>query len=123
MHVFRFQQLTESRWATLGEVARALVRITSGAGGLLAVARKQPSTSEYYVRGVDRMTDELRKLMAIVSVVSSAPDSVLTMLLEDDRAMLRLHLWTRNRPPLQQALLGEELLPRAALANNGRCFV
>eukprot|EP00972_Heterocapsa_arctica_P058002 8557205-Heterocapsa_arctica.AAC.1 len=63
--------------------------MTIGLEGLVQHVRRQPGTSEWYIKGFGRITPELKRFLATAAVASHVPDAFLTELLEDDRIALR----------------------------------
>ena len=88
--VLQFVKATESRWVTIGKASRALTgAIVLGLDHLVQAARQKPRHSNYYLAGYDRLTPQLRHLVAIAAMASHVPDGILHELLEDDRLAQR----------------------------------
>jgi hypothetical protein len=91
VYLLKLKRFTESRWCTIGPSCRALVGCLSvGLELLVAVARKSPQTSDFYIAGFSRLSSDLKQYAALASIASYVPDAFLQELLEDDRIASRL---------------------------------
>ena len=91
LYLLRMRRFTESRWCTIGPSCRALVGcLAVGLELLVATARKDPHTSDFYISGFSRLTPHVKQYAAIASFIAYVPDGFLGELLEDDRVALRV---------------------------------
>ena len=71
---------------TIGAACRTLVAgLMTGLGDLVAAVRRDPSTSEYYIGGFDRLTPTIRQFCAVAAFAAYVSDGFLCEVLEDDR--------------------------------------
>ena len=88
-YLLRLQKTSESRWATIGRACRALVACFSmGLPALVQEARRQ-GASDYYLGGFWKMDASSKEYMAVASLSSYLPDTLLQELLCDDRLATR----------------------------------
>ena len=59
-----------------------------GLEAMVAFAMRQPHTSSYAIQNLTKMNAEIKQFLAVASMCSWAADSVLRLLLEDDRLPL-----------------------------------
>jgi hypothetical protein len=86
MHLWQFSKFTDSRWVTLGCASRSLLASTLvGLHSLVQHIMSNPASSSYYIRGFGHFDQKVHELVGIVSTSSFVADSVLQLLLEDDR--------------------------------------
>ena len=92
VHVFRFKAHSDSRFLSVGETCRTLLRsMAVGIRELLKQVRCKPNHCQYYLHGWDRMDPHLTRM--VVTICSFPPDAFLLQASEDDRqAMLRASL-------------------------------
>ena len=91
LYLLKLKRFTESRWCTIGPSCRALVAcLACGLEFLVAIARKDPRTSEFYISGFSRLTQQVKQYAVLAALVSYVPDSFLLELMEDDRVASRL---------------------------------
>ena len=89
--VCRFKSFTDSRWVTVGDSCRSLVAaLALGLREWVALARRIPKTSDYWIHGFYQLDDEASLVAVVAAVISPICDSVLVELLEDDRVARRL---------------------------------
>ena len=99
--LWKFRRFSESRWLTLGDSCRAL--LASELCGLTALVQAilaDSSYSSYYLSGFLHMDAQVKLMIGIVATSSCVSDSVLALLLEDDRV-------PRQLPALNAELLDE----------------
>lgn len=91
MHMWRFRKFSDSRWLTLGESCKTLIgALHLGLAEMVDEVRKDPTTSDYYIHGFQRLTEELRRFAAVAAVGSCVAQGVLSSLVEDDRVARQL---------------------------------
>lgn len=101
LHVWRFRRFSESRFATMGRCSRTLILAeTMGLTDLVEFVLAK-GESQYYLGGfVKHFGPEVRRLTCIVGMGSHLSDSVLAMILADDRLPLLL-------PHIDSKIIGE----------------
>lgn len=83
---WRFRAFSESRWIGLGPSARALTLATLyGLEDLVSFVLKVPGESKYYIQGFSQYDSQVKRCMSVIGMSSYLADSVLAILLEDDR--------------------------------------
>lgn len=101
LYIFKFRRFTDSRWCTIGPSCRILTgALAVGLNALVSLVREAPHSSEYYLGGFDRCSEDVRTYAAIASVASYVPEGLLYELMEDDRVM-------ENLPNLEQVVFDE----------------
>jgi hypothetical protein len=97
LYVWRLRRYTSSRWLTVGETCRTLVRaMLSGLGDLISFAKSNPKISQYSLHGWERMSDDIRHFVGVCALSSYTPDCFLISVLEDDRVGLLLNELKEN---------------------------
>jgi hypothetical protein len=93
LYLLRLKRFTESRWCTIGPSCRALVGcLAVGLELLVAISRKDPHTSEFYISGFSRLTPHVKQYAVLASFIAYVPDGFLIELLEDDRVASRVEV-------------------------------
>ena len=98
----RFITFTESRWLSVGASSRALIAASLvGMLGVAELCRQDPAVSDYYLSGSQGLNFEVLRF-ALISALSTYPtDTVIVMLMEDDRLLLRAdELWSNMQDEL-----------------------
>lgn len=99
--LFRFRKFSDSRWCTVGDSCRTLTAaLCCGLGGLVALVRSSPTTSDFYIHGFERLGVDVLRYVAIAGMSSHFADSFLAELMADDRV-------ARRETELQQVIVGE----------------
>ena len=84
--VWRFTEFSESRFIGLGSCSRTLIASTLlGLQDLVRFIQSMHGESQWYINGFQRYDASVRALMSIVAFGSFLPESVLSMLMADDR--------------------------------------
>ena len=91
LHAWRFRKFTTSRWITAGDTCKSMVlALLTGIESLVRMVRRNPKTSDYYIHGFGRLSEEMKTFMALTAMCSYVSDSFLVAMLEDDRVPVRL---------------------------------
>jgi hypothetical protein len=91
MVLWRFKNFTATRWLTIGDSCRTLLRgFASGIHDLVRRCLANPKNSKYYLGGWSRMDKQLCKFVITAGLVAYPPDAFLLESFEDDRIALRL---------------------------------
>jgi hypothetical protein len=94
IYLLRLRRFTESRWCTAGPSCRGLAAcLAVGLEPLVASARRDPETSDFYISGFARLSQKVKEYLLRVSLVSYVPDNFLGELMEDDRVVKRLEVF------------------------------
>lgn len=130
LYLLHLKRFTESRWCTIGPSCRALVGcLAVGLELLVATARKDTHTSDFYISGFSRLTPHVKQYAVLASFIAYVPDSFLVELLENDRVASRVEVlkaamieelsWLDTLAPLTWQRLahvaGSDTLPSLAL--------
>ena len=91
MSVWTFRRFTEGRVLSSGKVCRsnlgsALLGLDAMVGTMLADKRE----GQYYLKGYEKMNEDVRKFVAVVGMASFPSDACLRELLKDGRVGLRV---------------------------------
>ena len=88
MGVWRFAKFSDSRWLSIGPSCRAVVSsVLCGVHALIQWCRRVKHCSEYYIHGVDRLSDQVRLTCIVGAIGSSVSEALLAEVLEGDRVM------------------------------------
>lgn len=109
LFVFKWKQFCDSRWMTIGSVARSVIAsVALGIEALVGMILKSDS-SQYHIGGFARMSDEIRRYMMCASLAAHGCDNLLVEMLDDDRLLRRLQVledgfrqeveWAASLPP------------------------
>lgn len=110
LYLFRFRKFTESRWTTLGDSSRCLLcALAVGLEHFVDFVRKIPGVSDWHLGGFSRLSADIKRFIGIVGLGAFVPDSVLLLLLEDDRVAGQSGSW---RPQSARNTLGWRTCPR-----------
>jgi hypothetical protein len=92
LKLWQFKSFAESRWCTLGPVARTVTACSVlGLSAYVQFVLSTPGVSKYYLSGFPlHFTGKVRHLFGIVAISGHVPDAVLKLLLKDDRVPMQL---------------------------------
>eukprot|EP00969_Alexandrium_andersonii_P073476 3241095-Alexandrium_andersonii.AAC.1 len=98
----RFQSWSETRWVKIGRCGRMFLRgLAVGIEGIVQVAQQDDCISKYRLGGFERLSGEVRLLLAVAGFAARPVEAVQLELLRDDR-LLRL-------APMMRRLLDDEV--------------
>ena len=84
--LWAFSEFSESRFIGMGYCCRTvLASVLLGLEDLVQFVKDQKSESNYVVCGFSRFSPEVKNMMALVSLTSYLPETVLGLMLHDDR--------------------------------------
>ena len=91
LNVMKFRKATSSRWVTFGVSCRSLIAAQAvGLDGLVAQVRSDPKCSDFYIHGYSKLSTRIGQYCAATALASNVADSVILLLLEDDRVVPQL---------------------------------
>jgi hypothetical protein len=92
MSIWKYVEWSDSRWVGMGMSSRALVAsMITGIDSLFEHIRAK-GESQYYIGGFGRCVDDTRRCIVVSAISSWLSDSVLQLLLEDDRVPMQIDL-------------------------------
>jgi hypothetical protein len=91
LYMLKWQQFSESRWATVGTSCRNLVRsLCIGLEEIVSLARANPQVSDFYLHGFARCKPTVKRYACVAAVASYSLEGFLIDVLSDDRVAKRL---------------------------------
>jgi hypothetical protein len=79
---------SDSRFTGSGAPNRGILAgYAVGLGKLISMAREQPTNTDYYISGIERFTEPVRKHAIVAALVSFLPESLIHELNEEQRVM------------------------------------
>ena len=91
LYMLKWQQFSESRWATVGASCRNLVRsLCIGLEEIVALARANPEVSDFHLHGFTRCKPIVKRYACVAAVASYSLEGFLLDVLSDDRIARRL---------------------------------
>ena len=91
LHLWRYRPFSDSRWLTLGETCRSLMKgFLTGLHHVISRARANPKHSDWHLHCWDSMSSELKRDIVQCGLCSYVADSFLCEALSDDRVARRL---------------------------------
>lgn len=86
LSLWRYAEWSDSRWLSMGSACKVmLASMATGLDSLLAHIRAKRSESDYFLHGVERCTSEVREFFGAASIAAWVSDSILELMLADDR--------------------------------------
>lgn len=91
LYLFKFRSTNGARWCTIAPSSRTLTAALSmGLEGLVQCVKKSPKYTEFYLGGFDSLDTVLKRFVLVCGYAGFVPDSVLNLLLADDRVLRQL---------------------------------
>jgi hypothetical protein len=101
LYLCKWRQFSDSRWCTVGACCRSLLwGLCVGLEAWVALARADPTASDYYLHGFSRLTRAIKQYCVVASLSSYMPDTILAEVLADDRIL-------RHASRLQELMVEE----------------
>lgn len=90
LYLCRWRKFSDSRWCTVGTSCRSLLwGLCVGLEAWVAMARADPSASDFYLHGFSKLSPAIKHYCVVASMVAYVPDVLLTEILVDDRVARR----------------------------------
>ena len=91
LDLWRFREFTDSRWLQTGTCGRSfIVALLTGIGSCVQEIRGDPTASEYFIGGFDRLGANEKAFLAQAAIVSRVSDAAHVLLMEDGRVLEQL---------------------------------
>ena len=87
--LWSFRGFSEGRWISSGGSCRALIcGMLSGLESVVSHIRQHPHTSDYYIHGFEKLTEELAQLVCVMGLSGYPCDAALLCAMDDSRVAL-----------------------------------